>query len=362
MRLEIAPDLRRAETLPGAACSDPALFAAIRERVFARAWHLVADTDAVKVPGQVHPATLCEGVLDEPIVVTRDRADSLHGLSNVCTHRAALLREGPGVESQLRCRYHGRRFALDGSSLSMPEFEEAENFPRPADSLPRLALERWRKFRFAALDPGGLLAPFSEWIGEMDERMSFLPIEAAALDPAATRDYLVRANWALYVDNVLEGFHVPHVHAGLAAALDYGGYRTELLRWGSVQIGPAGGAQECFDFPAGHALEGERIAGIWFWLFPNSMWSFYPGGVSVNVVQPLAVDRTRVKFLRYVWDPSKLAASAGNAIDRVEREDEAVVESVQKGVRSRLDTTGRYSPQREAGVHQFHRLLAAALG
>jgi len=59
-----------------------------------------------------------------------------------------------------------------------------------------------------------------------------------------------------------------------------------------------------------------------------------------------------------VWDATKRDAGAGAGLDRVEREDEAVVESVQRGVRSRLYDRGRYSPTREAGVHHFHRLLA----
>ena len=66
------------------------------------------------------------------------------------------------------------------------------------------------------------------------------------------------------------------------------------------------------------------------------MFNVYPWGMSVNVVQPLAIDRTRVSFLTYVWDESKLDRGAGAGLDRVEREDEAVVESVQRGVRSRL--------------------------
>jgi choline monooxygenase len=62
-----------------------------------------------------------------------------------------------------------------------------------------------------------------------------------------------------------------------------------------------------------------------------------------------------------VWDPSKLETGAGAALDRVEEEDEAVVEAVQRGVRSRLYTRGRYSPTRERGVHHFHRLLCEFL-
>ena len=83
-----------------------------------------------------------------------------------------------------------------------------------------------------------------------------------------------------------------------------------------------------------------------------------PWGISINVVRPLGVERTRVSFLAYVWDAKKLEAGAGAQLDRVEREDEAIVEAVQKGLHSRLYTKGRYSPTREQGTHHFHRLLA----
>lgn len=92
------------------------------------------------------------------------------------------------------------------------------------------------------------------------------------------------------------------------------------------------------------------------------MLNFYPWGLSVNVVRPLGPELTKVSFLPYIWDASKLEAGAGAALDRVEREDEVVVEAVQKGVRSRFYDRGRFSVAREQGVHHFHRLLAEALG
>jgi choline monooxygenase len=357
----IDPEIGRAETLPGRWYADPEVHARVRERVFARSWHLVARESEVRVPGQVLPAWLGGGILDEPILLTRDREDRLHCLSNVCTHRGALVCEGPGVESVLRCRYHGRRFGLDGSFLSMPEFEGVEGFPSSADDLPRLELASWRGLLFAALEPA---FPFADLVAPLDERIGHLPFGSAQLDPAGSREYLVRANWALYCDNYLEGFHVPYVHAGLAAAIDYGSYRTELFRWSSLQVGVAAGGEETFDLPADHPDAGrgeERIAAFWFWLFPNLMLNVYPWGLSINVVEPLTVDRTRVRYSRLVWDASRIETSAGAALDRVEREDEAVVESVQLGVSSRLYHRGRYSPARETGVHHFHHLLAGLL-
>jgi choline monooxygenase len=357
-KLSVEADIEQASTLPSWFYTDPAAFDEVRERVFARSWQLVADTDLVKIPGQVCPVTLLDGLLDEPLVVTRDADDRLHCLSNVCTHRASLVVEGPSVESSLRCRYHGRRFALDGRFQSMPEFETARGFPSPDDDLRRLDVGRWGKLLFASLDPA---FPLEELLAPMQERCGWLPLPQAVLDPARSRDYLVRAHWALYCENYLEGFHIPYVHAGLSQGLDYAAYRTVLHRYSSVQVGVARGGEHVFDLPASSPDHGAAVAGYYFWLFPNLMLNFYPWGLSVNVVKPLAPDRTRVSFLSYVWDPSRLDHGAGADLDRVEREDEAVVESVQKGVASRLYHRGRYSPTREQGVHHFHRLLAERL-
>ncbi len=359
MRFEIDPDITRAETPPSGLYSDPEVYRQALERVFARSWQWIGDRSAIKVPGQVHPLTLLEGSLDEPLLLTRDAQDQVHCLSNVCTHRGNLVAESPGNEPFLRCRYHGRRFGLDGRFLSMPEFERAVGFPRPGDNLPRVELGEFGPFLFASLAP---VFPLDALLAEVRARVGFLPLAAAVFDPGRSRDYLVRANWALYCDNYLEGFHIPFVHAGLAGALDYGSYRTELYPYANLQLGVASGGDEVFTLPSSSPDAGHEIAAYYFFLFPNTMLNVYPWGISVNVVKPLAVDRTRVSFLTYVWDPEKLDRGAGAGLDRVEREDEAVVESVQRGVRSRLYDRGRYSPDREEGVHHFHRLLARFLG
>ena len=103
------------------------------------------------------------------------------------------------------------------------------------------------------------------------------------------------------------------------------------------------------------------MGAYYWWLFPNTMLNLYPWGISLNVVHPLAVDRTKVAFLSFIWDESKLDRGAGAGLDRVEREDEVIVESVQRGTRSRIYERGRYSPARESGVHRFHQLLVEAM-
>jgi len=351
----IDPDIRTAATLPARVYSDPALFELQRERVFARTWQYAGHDDLVRVAGQVFPFTLLPGGLDEPLVLTRDGDDQIHCLSNVCTHRGTLVVEGAGHLSQLRCRYHGRRFSLDGRFHSMPEFEETKNFPSKADDLPRVELARFERFLMVALAPA---TAFDDVAAAMRARVAGLPFADLVYDESAARDYLVEANWALYVDNYLEGFHIPYVHSSLATTLDYGAYAIELEPYAVLQLGIAKPGERSFALPAEHRDAGRAIAAYYLWLFPTTMFNVYPWGMSVNVVTPLAVDRTRVSFLPFVWDESARGEGAGSGLDRVEREDEAIVEAVQRGVRSRLYDRGRYSPTREAGVHHFHRLLA----
>lgn len=357
-RFDIHPEPGRAWTIPSSAYTDPTVFEEAKEKVFARSWQFIADADVVKPPGQVHPFTLLEGCLDEPLLFTRDRDDRLHCLSNVCTHRGNLVCEGDGSHNSLRCRYHGRRFGLDGSCQFMPEFEGVEGYPAPSDSLPKVPFSLWRKWLFCSLAPA---EPLADILAEVDRRVGHLPMEEFAHAPHLGRDYLVKAHWALYVDNYLEGFHIPYIHASLNATLDYSAYRTELFHGGNLQLGAASDSEEVFDLPAGHPDFGTRVAAYYFWIYPNLMLNFYPWGLSVNVVRPLGPDRTRVSFIPFVWDESKRAHGAGAELDRVEREDEAVVEMVQRGLRSRLYDRGRYSPEREKGVHQFHRMLAEDL-
>lgn len=169
----VDPDICRAATLPARIYTDPAIYEAAKERLFARSWQFVADSACVKSPGQVAPFTLLEGCLDEPLMLTRDGDDRIHCLSNVCTHRGNLVVERGGHERFLRCRYHGRRFGLDGSFQSMPEFEGVVGFPAPCDDLPRVPFGQWEPFLFAGITPA---FSFEEWLGPMRERVGWLPL------------------------------------------------------------------------------------------------------------------------------------------------------------------------------------------
>src|SRR5919204_3154319 len=184
----------------------------------------------------------------------------------------------------------------------MPEFERTKSFPSRSDDLPTVALAQWERFLMVSLDPA---MPFDAMADQMREHLAGLPFSQLSFDAAGARDYLVNANWALYIDNYLEGFHMPYVHASLSETLDYGEYAVELEPHGVLQLGIAKTGEPAFDIPPGHRDHGRRIAAYYYWVFPTTMFNVYPWGISVNVVTPLAVDRTRVSFLPFVWDAQK---------------------------------------------------------
>jgi len=335
---EIDPSINKARTLPSEFYTEARYFDLSKQRIFERSWHFVGHVDEIEA---LKPAFLLPGFLDEPVLLVK-RDDEITCLSNVCTHRAKILVEDACKADLIRCSYHGRRFSLDGRFISMPEFDAVADFPSEADNLFRLETALRGGFVFAGISP---VADFDNYINDAAADLS--DVEPLGLKLTSKREYEVKAHWALYCENYLEGFHIPYVHRGLNEIVDYGSYRTDLYRYSSIQTG--------------FSQDG-TVAAQYIFIFPNLMFNIYPWGISVNVVRPVAPDRSIVEFLTYVRDASLLDKGAGADLHSVEMEDEAVVESVQKGVRSRFYTTGRYSPNREQGTHHFHRLIAEFMG
>jgi choline monooxygenase len=364
----VDPDIRRARTIDPRVFGDPAVHRALLQGPFARSWQLVRLGDPASDPATTAAGfTLLPGALDEPLVWTRERpagdaaAAPERILSNVCTHRANLVVDEPRAGArahrgrELVCGYHGRRFGLDGRFRSMPAFEETLDFPCERDDLPELELARLGPLRFTRLARG---ISFDVWSAPLAALLREFDGEALVFAPERTRDYDVDASWALYVENYLEGFHVPFVHKGLDTVLDPGTYRTELFAHAVRQVGVARpGSSE----PTMRRANEPNVAGDYLWLWPNLMVNAYPWGISANLVEPTSPATCRVRYLSWVARPELLDRGAGAGLDTVEHEDEGVVERVQRGVRARLYRRGRFSPTREQGPHWFERLLAREL-
>lgn len=343
----IDADIRKARTLPSRYYTEPFEFERLKS-VFT-GWQFAAHSSELATHSML-PLTHLEDISGEPVLLVRDQETMC--LSNVCTHRGMRLALEPCTKKTLQCRYHGRTFNLDGTFRHMPEFEQAIGFPSDDDNLQQFPLKQWLGMYFTAQEE----VPDLPW-EMLEQRLGFLAPASFTHDARRDRDHTIDANWLLYVDNYLEGFHIPYVHPELNQALDYSGYVTETFDGGVLQIGKAMEGDVKFDLPAGHPDEGQDIAAYYLWLFPNMMFNFYPWGLSLNVVVPVSHKQCRVLYRGYVSDAELASQGAGSVLDTVEDQDQWVIEEVQKGMASKAYDRGRYSPTREQGVHHFHRIL-----
>ena len=347
----IDADIRQARTLPSRFYTDLEQFNRLKS-VFS-GWQFAAHSSELEAH-TIQPLEHIEAINGESMILVQ--GDETRCMSNVCTHRGMRLALEACSRKSLQCRYHGRTFNLDGSFRHMAEFEQVYNFPDKGDDLPQFPLKQWMGMFFTAQGEAMDLP----W-DMLEERLGFLNPESFTHDETRDRDHSVDANWLLYVDNFLEGFHIPYVHPELNQALDYSGYITETFDGGVMQIGKAMKGDVKFELPAGHPDEGQDIAAYYLWLFPNMMFNFYPWGLSLNIVVPVSHNTCRVLYRGYVRDAELANKGAGSVLDTVEDQDQWVIEEVQKGMESSVYDRGRYSPTKEQGVHHFHRMLARFL-
>ena len=344
--------LARAATLPAPVYTDPAVLAREKARVFGASWQLVGREEQVARPGDFFTAR----VADEELLVVRGEDEKLRALSNVCRHRAGPVAQGTGSRRSLTCGYHGWTYGLDGRLRSMPEFEGVENFRREDVRLPEFAVETWIGLVLANLDPKApaLAAALEGLHGRLEGR------GLGSMRLAYRRDWTLDCNWKVYVDNYLEGYHIPVVHPGLMVELDYGAYRTETFQSGVLQVSPIKGK--------GGRLraEGRGDEAAYWWIWPNLMLNVYPDNFSTNLIVPISAERTLTIFEWFFHGPEGpgVRARVEETVafsDEVQLEDIAICEAVQRGLRSKTYVRGRYSRRRESGVHHFHRLWAAAM-
>jgi choline monooxygenase len=349
-------DIARAWTLPAQLYHDPAALAAEKDWIFSKTWQVVGHRDQVAKPGDYFTTNL----IGEPLLLARGSDETLRGFYNVCRHRAGPPAEGCGSRKLFRCGYHGWTYGLDGELISATEIEGVENF-RPEDfALAPVRTEEWFNFVFVNLDPDA--APLAESLGELPRQAEKFPF--ATMKLFERRTYDMKCNWKTYVDNYLEGYHLPSVHPGLNRELDYNAYVVEPYARHVRQFSPIRGAQPGDTTPRRYSEARENLTTDYFWIFPNWMLNCYPDNVSLNVVLPLEAERSLAIFEWYLPEEEHASAAAKASVefsDQIQIEDVGICEAVQKNLRSRSYSRGRFSVKQEKGVHAFHRMYAEAL-
>ena len=356
--------LSRASTLPSYLYLDAHVLEREKERVFGRTWQLVARGDELARVGDFVPAT----VLDEPIVITRGLDGELRGFYNVCRHRAGQVALSRGNRKSLQCRYHGWTYGLDGCLRAAPEMEGTEGFLKEDFGLLPIRVEAWGPFVFANLDPDA--PPLLDVMGAIPADVARAGYDVTAMRLVERREYVIECNWKVYVDNYLEGYHLPIAHPGLFKEVDYDAYQVETFRYYSKQHAPIRdlkpGEELGRDRRYMRSADGEEDA-LYYWLFPNTMFNIYQDNMSSNVILPLSNDRTLTVFEWFFAEPGTGAGweSMQQTIafsDEIQQEDIVLCEQVQRGLRSKAYDTGRFSAKRENGVHHFQSLVREFLG
>jgi choline monooxygenase len=342
--LHIDP-LERAETIPSQWYSDPRFHALDREAVFARTWQPVGDLGQLAKPGDC----IVGDVAGEPIIVVRDKEGEIHAFYNVCRHRGGPLAIKDSNVQMLKCMYHGWTYRLDGMLRGVPHWDRVELFDKKDYGLIPVRHAVWEGQVLVSLGEAPAIATTFAGIRER-----VAPLELPTLTFARRVDYDMGCNWKVYVDNFLEGYHVPHVHPELMKLYDFQSYKTEVHPTYSLQHSPLSGQESIYSNGRGEAL--------YYQIFPNFMLNILPNRLQTNVVVPVAADRCRVIF-RYYYDEVDSAAARKKIdedlsySDKVQQEDIEICQRVQQGLQSRAYDRGRFSVEFEGAVYHFQKLL-----
>ena len=352
---QVEAEIARAWTLPAHLYTDASILIAEKERLFARTWQVVGHGSQVKNPGDYFTTDL----IGEPLVFVRGLDGRLRGFYNVCRHRAGPPAEGCGSRKLFRCGYHGWTYGLDGALLSATEIEGVEGFNPEEFALKPVRTEEWFNLVFVNLDPA--TQSLRESLGELPEQAEKFPF--AQMKLFERRTYDMKCNWKTYVDNYLEGYHLPSVHPGLNRELDFNAYVVEPHVQGGKgyvrQFSPIRGAQPGDATPRRYQDAREDLTTDYFWIFPNWMLNCYPDNVSLNIVLPVEAERSLAIFEWYLPEKDHQAPAAKASVefsDQIQIEDIGICETVQKNLRSRSYSRGRFSVKQEKGVHAFHRM------
>ena len=343
--------LERSNTIPSAWYVHPDYHSIDRNYVFARSWQYVGSSKQLAE----HGAYISDIIGSNPVIISRDKDGSLKAYYNVCKHRGGpLAMNRCGHSSVLQCKYHGWTYLLDGSLRGVPRFDRTELFDKKDFGLTAIGVKEWNGLVFVCLEPEKAPA-FEEVLDGIRERIA--PLDLSALSFYKRDTYDVKANWKVYVDNYLEGYHIPLVHPDLMSVLDFRAYKTETFPHYSLQWSPLKEGDNIYGSSADQAY--------YYFIFPNMMLNILPGRLQVNRVDSRGVNECSTVF-DYYYD-SVTEEDVNGRIqqdlafsDHVQAEDIEICEYVHRGLDSNAYDQGRFSYDLEGGVHHFQQCLKRA--
>jgi choline monooxygenase len=245
---------------------------------------------------------------------------------------------------------------MDGSLRGVPQWNRVDLFDKKDFGLTPVHCEIWQGLIF--VNTAEAPHPFSEVVDGINKRIAPVTLDTFKFHSKVI--YHIQCNWKVYVDNYLEGYHIPIVHPELAKLLDYKNYVTETCRYYSLQYSPFS------DKGDGNLYQAKDGEAYYYFIYPNFMLNILPGRLQTNVVIPVDENRCIVEFYYYYQNPEKTGFDAMAAEDigyseTIQQEDIGICEAVQRGLHSKVYNKGRFSVERELGVYHFQSLIKQSL-
>jgi phenylpropionate dioxygenase-like ring-hydroxylating dioxygenase large terminal subunit len=292
-----------------------------------------------------------------PLVAVRDRSGTVHVFHNACRHRATALVDGCGSARSFQCPYHGWVYRLDGTLAKVPH---EEGFPDLDKSTRGLV-------PVDAVEHNGLI-----YVGQggpidgtmFDEAPPILGFDDKLLDVKVAEHPV---NWKVAIEGFLEGYHIKYAHRESFFPYGYDNLNVIEIHGRYTRIVfPFRRLESMKDRPA-EDRRIEKMAVTGTQVFPNVIFARFSRFVSMIVIEPIAVDRSRwVTFRLSKNSESALKKKDGSATDKLARdkafsnqggrEDLDMAQRVQRGLRTRANDYVEFGHWESAIVH-FHREL-----
>jgi len=312
-----------------------------RRAIWGSEWLMFGVTAELSRPGQY----VADEIAGYPLLVVVDPQGQLRGFHNVCPHRAGVIQwPGCGQTGNLVCRYHGWAFSWDGLLKSARDFGDA---PTPDDhSLRSISVETWGPLVFVNLDEN---APsLASTLGSLDTAVRQHAFAAFTYGRRLVRT--LECNWKTYVDNYLEGYHVPLLHPLLNAAVDMKTYSVEV-------------PDDTYCIHRAGQVQGSASAGVWVFRYPNLAINVYADGMNVERIVPLSSTRTAVVYDYFAHDVSEAKIQSMVEMSNVTLdEDQAIAELVQRNLDAGIYEAGPLSPRHENALAWFQGRIRETTG
>ena len=252
------------------------VFADERRQLWDKCWLYVGHESEVAKPNDY----VRRGVGGRPLILLRDAKGQVRVFFNTCTHRGATIcREDAGNTRVFQCFYHAWSFDTTGRLVVTPGADGyAEGFDKADYNLRSPAkVAEYRGLWFVCYDPDAV--ELADYLGPAACEYIDLVMDQAAEGMRiveGTHRYTIKANWKLMVENSIDGYHAPTVHATyIDFVKDSGGATTNSLEAGTGT-----------DLGNGHSVIESPAA----WARPIAYWEPIYGAVARDDVAAIKAD------------------------------------------------------------------------